>query len=235
MTKLGLIGGTGPESTLIYYQQLTSRYAQALHQDAFPPVMIESLDVFQVLAFSQAQNYTGLTNYLVQGFENLAQGGATFAALTGITPHVVFDQVQERLSIPLVSMVDTTVDYLNQRGRKQVLLLGTYPTMHETFVSQKLESAGIEVIKPTEDQQQFIHRRISDELEFGVVKASTQHEFAQLCQAWQDQVGYDAVILGCTELPLLFEKITLPVEKVDVMHVHIDNLLKRLVQEAEGN
>lgn len=46
MTKLGLIGGTGPESTLIYYQQLTSRYAQALHQDAFPPVMIESLDVF---------------------------------------------------------------------------------------------------------------------------------------------------------------------------------------------
>ena len=132
-------------------------------------------------------------------------------------------------------MVDTTVDYLNQRGRKQVLLLGTYPTMHETFVSQKLESAGIEVIKPTEDQQQFIHRRISDELEFGVVKASTQHEFAQLCQAWQDQVGYDAVILGCTELPLLFEKITLPVEKVNVMHVHIDNLLKRLVQEAEGN
>ena len=65
MTKLGLIGGTGPESTLIYYQQLTNRYAQALQGDAFPPVMIESLDVFQVLSFAQAKDYEGLSDYLV--------------------------------------------------------------------------------------------------------------------------------------------------------------------------
>lgn len=233
MTKLGLIGGTGPESTLIYYQQLTSRYAQALQSDAFPPVMIESLDVFQVLAFAQAKDYEGLTHYLVKGFENLVAGGATFGALTGITPHVVFDQVQARVSIPLVSMVDTTVEYLDQQGAKRVLLLGTYPTMHENFVSQKLENSGIEVLKPTEDQQQFIHQRISGELEYGVVKDSTREEFAQLCRDWQAQAGYDAVILGCTELPLLFEKMDLPVAKVDVMQVHIDYLLQQLVQAED--
>lgn len=233
MTKLGLIGGTGPESTLIYYQQLTNRYAQALQGDAFPPVMIESLDVFQVLSFAQAKDYEGLSDYLVKGFENLVAGGATFGALTGITPHVVFDQVQARVSTPLVSMVDTTVEYLDQQGAKRVLLLGTYLTMHENFVSQKLENSGIEVLKPTEDQQQFIHQRISGELEYGVVKDSTREEFAQLSQDWQAQGGYDAVILGCTELPLLCEKMDLPVEKVDVMQVHIDYLLKQLVQAED--
>lgn len=226
--KLGLIGGTGPESTIIYYRELTSGYAKQ-RPGHFPPMIVESFSVFRVLDYTDRHDYEGLKNYLLRGINNLAADGATYAALTGITPHVVFPELQKESPIPLISMVETTVDALQKQGEKKVLLLGTYPTMHGTFVSDVLKKAGIEVVKPTGADQRSINQRIEQELEYGNVTSATVDYLKELCEHAQKTAGIDAVVLGCTELPLAFAKIKLSIPKIDVMEIHIQSLLQRLL------
>lgn len=230
MAKLGLIGGTGPESTLIYYQKITSGYAQALHQDRFPELIIDSLSVFEVLRYTRQHDYAGLTDYLLKGINNLAAGGATFAALTGITPHIVFDRLQAKSPLPLASMMATTVDCLQEHNYRQVLLLGTYPTMHESFFRDVLAEHDIKVVVPTNEEQVLVNNLIEKELEYGVVSTTAKAEFRSLCSFYQKQAHIDAVILGCTELPLAFNQLTLDIPTVDVMDVHIHALVKKLLK-----
>lgn len=77
----------------------------------FHNLTIESLSVFDVLDFCQKQDYAGLTEYLLKGICNLAAAGARYAALTGITPHIVFDELSKVSPIPLISMVNTARDH----------------------------------------------------------------------------------------------------------------------------
>ena len=93
MKKLGLIGGTGPESTIEYYRQI--EYGVQAKAGSFPNLTIESLSVFDVLRFCEEKDYKGLTAYLIKGFQCLADAGADFACLTGITPHLGSDQICE--------------------------------------------------------------------------------------------------------------------------------------------
>ena len=80
MQKLGLIGGTGPESTIEYYRPLNMAYSSGRDGIFFPNLTIESLSVFDVLAFCEAKDYAGLTAYLAKGFQNLAAAGAQYGA-----------------------------------------------------------------------------------------------------------------------------------------------------------
>lgn len=106
MHKLGLIGGTGPESTLLYYRELTHRVEEK--SGALPPLVIESLSVYRVLEYCQKNDDAGLAAYLLDGINNLARAGAEAATLTGITPHRVFDRLQAASPLPLISMLDVS-------------------------------------------------------------------------------------------------------------------------------
>lgn len=137
MKKLGLIGGIGPESTLLYYKQITERVYK--RENLFPPLLIESLDVHRVLSYCGQKDYAGLTAYLATGITNLAAGGAQVVAMTGNTPHIVFDELSANSPVPLVSSVAVTAGYVAMRGLKRPLLLGTLFTMREDFFKKPLE------------------------------------------------------------------------------------------------
>ena len=227
MKKLGLIGGTGPESTLIYYKTITSQVEKKTGK--FPYLTIESLSVFDVLQYASSNDWGGLSEYLLEGFEHLAAAGCEFAALTGITPHAVLDEIRKRAPIPVISMIDTTAQALNKQAISSVLLLGTKPTMSGTFVTKPLERQGIRVFVPEPDIQEQINDHIENELEIGLVKESTQEFFKPYCQEALKRSPVQAIILGCTELPLAFKDLFLPVPTVDVMDVHIRTLIDMLL------
>lgn len=227
MKKLGLIGGTGPESTLIYYKTITSQVEKKTGK--FPYLTIESLSVFDVLQYASSNDWGGLSEYLLEGFEHLAAAGCEFAALTGITPHVVLDEIRKRAPIPVISMIDTTAQALNKQAISSVLLLGTKPTMSGTFVTKPLECQGIRVFVPEPDIQEQINDHFENELEIGLVKESTQEFFKTYCQEALKRYPVQAIILGCTELPLAFKDLFLPVPTVDVMDVHIRTLIDMLL------
>ena len=106
MNKLGLIGGTGSESTIEYYKGIEYGVQQKSGHSFFPNLTIESLSVFDVLGFCGKQDYAGLTEYLLKGVRNLAAAGAQYAALTGITPHIVFDELSQ--ASPIVTVLSNS-------------------------------------------------------------------------------------------------------------------------------
>ena len=146
MKKLGLIGGIGPESTIEYYRSIEYGVQKKSGQNFFPNITIESINVFDVLNLCKNQDYDGLTDYLLNGINQLSAAGVQYAALTGITTHIVFDALSKVSPVPLVSMVDTASEFAKAHSYRKVCLLGTLPTMNGTFFQQSFESKGIEVI-----------------------------------------------------------------------------------------
>lgn len=224
MKKLGLIGGIGPESTLLYYKKITEKVYK--REKLFPPLLIESLDVYRVLSYCGQKDFAGLTAYLATGITNLAAGGAQVVAMTGNTPHIVFDELSATSPVPLVSSVAVTADYVAMQGLKRPLLLGTLFTMREDFFKKAFRDAGIEAIVPKEGDQLKVHEIIEKELEAGIVTEKAQKYFSDLVEEMIGSHHIDTLILGCTELPILFETMNISVPVVDVTDVHVEALIK---------
>ena len=224
MKKLGLIGGIGPESTLLYYKKITEKVYK--REKLFPPLLIESLDVYRVLSYCRQKDYAGLTAYLATGITNLAAGGAQVVAMTGNTPHIVFDELSANSPVPLVSSVAVTAHYVAMQGLKRPLLLGTLVTMREDFFKKAFRDAGIEAIVPEEGDQLKVHEIIEKELEAGIVTERAQKYFSDLVEEMIGSHHIDTLILGCTELPILFEMMNISVPVVDVTDVHVEALIK---------
>lgn len=231
MNKIGLIGGTGPESTIEYYKGIEYGVQQKLGQSFFPNLTIESLSVFDVLSFCEKQDYAGLTEYLLKGICNLAAAGAQYAALTGITPHIVFDELSKAAPIPLISMVDTAREYAVARDYKKICLLGTLPTMEGTFFQNSFAKRGIEVVTPNAGEKGYIGTKIETELELGKVLPDTQRAFKEIAERIICEEQVQAVVLGCTELPLIFDGVELQVPYIDVMQVHINALVDLIMRD----
>src|SRR6185503_6145446 len=106
---LGLIGGTGHESTVEYYRLLIAKYRE-LADGHSPPLIITSIDLKQMIEWMTAGNLAAVTDGLAAEFERLHQAGADFAALTANTAHIVFDELQQRSPLPLISMVEATCE-----------------------------------------------------------------------------------------------------------------------------
>ena len=168
MKKLGLIGGIGPETTIEYYRSIEYGVQKKSGQNFFPNITIESLNVFDVLNLCKKQDYDGLTDYLLNGINQLSAAGVQYAALTGITTHIVFDALSKVSPVPLVSMVDTASEFAKAHRYRKVCLLGTLPTMNGTFFQQSFESKGIEVITPDAAEKEYIGRKIETELELSI-------------------------------------------------------------------
>jgi len=231
MKKLGLIGGLGPESTMMYYRDIVYGVKKRLGREAFPNLTVESLDVFRVLEMCGAQDYEALAAYLGGAVEQLAAAGADFAAISANTPHIVFDDVAAHAPVPMVSIIDAARDEALRRGYARVGLLGTAFTMEGAFFREPFERAGVSVAVPTEAERAFVARRISGELEQGVVRRETTEAFMRIIERMAREDGIEAVVLGCTELPLLFSQTPPPIACLDTVQLHVQALVDRILED----
>ena len=172
------------------------------------------------------KDYAGLTAYLDKGITNLAAGGAQVVAMTGNTPHIVFDKLSEKSYVPLVSSVAVTAHYVAEQGLKRPLLLGTLFTMRENFFKKAFRDKGIEAIVPEAADQLKVHEFIEKELEAGIVTETAQKYFSNLVEEMNGSHHIDTLILGCTELPILFKTMNISVPVVDVTDVHVEALIQ---------
>lgn len=228
MKKLGLIGGTGPESTLLYYRKFVYEANKRTGETFFPNLTIESINVYDVLRMCSQKDYAGLTDYLAKAVGHLVAAGAEVAALTGNTPHIVFNELQACSAIPLVSIIDATCAAVKAQGLKKVGLLGTRFTMEADFFKRPFIDAGIDVITPIPHDIDFIAEKIHHELERGIVAIPTRERFLAVVERMSKSEGIEAIILGCTELPLLFSDVQLAVPALDTVDIHIEALFDAL-------
>lgn len=231
MKKLGLVGGMGPESTIPYYHDIVYGVNEKIGSNCFPELSIESVNVFDILRFCREKRYDELTDYLMKAINNLAKCGADFAALSANTPHIVFDRLQAKSKIPLVSIIDSTKDEAIRLNKKKIGLLGTIFTMTEDFFKAPFHKSNIEIIIPTKDEMDFVNDKISTELEHGIIKNDTLKGFQKIISRMKDEDGIEAIVLGCTELPLLLNDEVSPVPCLDTMKIHVQALVNMIVEE----
>lgn len=229
MKKLGLVGGMGPESTIPYYHDIVYGVQKRVGENYFPPLTIESVNVFEVLKLCGEQKYDELTDYLLKAIDSLAKSGADFAALSANTPHIVFDRLQERSPLPLVSIIEAARDYAINHGMRKLGLLGTRFTMQGEFFKKPFIESGIEIITPNESAMAMVNDKISSELELGIVKPETLALFQEIIKRMKAKNGIEAIILGCTELPLILNDEVSPVPCLDTMQIHINALIDMIV------
>lgn len=228
MKKIGLIGGTGPESTLVYYKELNTRLNKVAGGKAFPEIAIESLDLYKALDFVSNEKYDELADYILQRIKNLEKGGAEIIALTAATMHVVYDKLKPQVDKPFISIPEAAAEYAVSKGYKKVGLLGTIFTMEKDYLSKAFTQAGIEVFVPSKEDRLLVHNRIANELEYGIVKEESRAELISVIKKMQLENGIEAIILGCTELPLALNKENCPVDCLDIMAIHIQKLVDLL-------
>ena len=226
MKKIGLVGGTGPESTLMYYKELNSRIDALTNGAAMPDIAIESVDFRRAWNYVCEERYAELADYLAKKAECLKSGGAEIIALTAVTMHIVYDQIAEKTSIEMLSIPKAVSDEAASLGFKSVGLLGTIFTMEQDYMKKDLAAAGINVVVPKKDERELIAKRILEELEVGIVKKSTLAEFVKIIERMKREDGIEAVILGCTELPLLLNKDNCPVYCLDSVEIHLNRLVE---------
>lgn len=231
MKKLGLVGGMGPESTIPYYHDIVYGVQEALNKPLFPELSIESVNVFYVLQLCGEKKYDELTEYLLKAIHNLARSGADFAALSANTPHIVFDRLKEQSPIPLISIVEATYEEANHRQLKKIGLLGTIFTMTGEFFKTPFVNNGIQVVIPSESEMEMINEKISAELELGIVKEETLLIFQNVITRMKNEDGIEAIVLGCTELPLLLNDKVSPVPCLDTMQIHISSIVKAILEK----
>lgn len=230
MKKLGLVGGMGPESTIPYYHDIVYGVQDRAGKDFFPNLTIESVNVFDVLRLCSEQKYDELTDYLMNAINNLVSSGADFVALSANTPHIVFDKLQEKSTVPLISIIEATRDEAVRLNKRKLGLFGTIFTMTGDFFKSPFYNSDIEIVVPTMEEMDFINQKISSELELGIVKEDTLRSFQNIIERMKKDDGIEAIILGCTELPLLLNDEVSPVPCLDTMKIHIETLIDRIVE-----
>lgn len=231
MKKLGLVGGMGPESTIPYYHDIVYGVQKKVGGDYFPNLTIESVNVFEVLRLCREEKFGELTDYLLLAIKSLASGGAEFAALSANTPHIVFDELQKKSPLPLVSIIDTACKEAKKRNYTKLGLLGTVFTMTGAFFRKPFIDGGIEIVVPNEQDMTLINEKISSELELGIVKDETLQAFLKIIEHMKHEDGIQAVILGCTELPLILNDDITPVPCLDTMKLHVQALVNAIADE----
>lgn len=230
MRTAGMIGGLGPESTIDYYRSILARYRELRPNHGNPRIIIASLDVDKGIAMLDAGRLDELANYLGAGLRALERAGADFAFMAANTPHLVFDELQGRSKIPLLSIVRATTEHARALGLKKAGLFGTGFTMRASFYPDGFQRAGITLVRPKPAEQEFIHGKYIGELLKNQFLPETRTEIMRIALRMKEEDGIEALVLAGTELPLLLrggEIADLPF--LDTTLIHVEAIVKELL------
>lgn len=230
MKTAGIIGGLGPESTIDYYRLIIAAYRERKQEDSYPSLIINSVSLSKVRDLITEHRLPEVTQYLSAEVNRLAAAGADFGALSANTPHIVFDDLRRQSTLPLISIVEATCAAAEARGMKRVGLLGTRFTMQGRFYSDVFDRAGITLIAPSAEEQDYIHDKYLSELVNGIFLPETRERLLAIVELMSTRDGIEGLILGGTELPLI-----LRAEKhgevpfLDTTKIHVEEIVSRLV------
>jgi aspartate racemase len=231
MRTVGIIGGLGPESTIDYYRSIVARYRARKPEADSPHIIINSLDVDKGIAMLDAGRLDDLADYLADGIEVLVRAGVDFACIAANTPHLVFDGVERRSAIPLVSIVRATCDRARSLGLKKLGVFGTGVTMRAKFYPDEFRRAGMTLVRPTESERQSIHEKYIGELLKNQFLPETRTELLNIAQRMKNEDGIEALVLAGTELPLLLRDSPHPgLEFLDTTVIHVEAIVDELLR-----
>lgn len=221
MRTIGLIGGMSFEGSAVYYREINQAVRTRLGGLHSAELILHSVDFQIIVDLQKAGRWDAAGERLAAIARNLQLAGAECVLICANTMHLVADQVEAAIPIPLLNIIDETARRLKAAGCRRPLLLATRYTMEHGFYAERMRRNGFELMLPDEAARATTHRIIFDELCAGKVLDDSRRELLAIIDgAIAD--GADAVILGCTELGLILDPATLPVLGFDTTMIHVE-------------
>ncbi len=219
MKTIGLIGGTGWISTLEYYKYINEMMNSDMGGLNAAKCLLYSFNYAEINELNKRDDSGGVYQMLLDAAGKLEAAGAECLLLCANTLHQFADELAGKISIPLINIADATAIAVNRRNFHKVGLLGTRITMEKDFYKDRLQGAGIEVLIPPKDDRDFIHETILRELLKNVILDNSRIRFLRIIDDLRRD-GAEAVILGCTEIPLLIKPEDTDIPLIDTIKIH---------------
>jgi aspartate racemase len=220
MKTIGLLGGMSWESSLEYYRLLNQLVRERLGGSHSAKIAMVSLDFAAIEQLQMEGDWEGAARIMIASARQIEAAGADLLLICTNTMHLMAEEVQAAIQIPLLHIVDATAQAVISQGVQKVGLLGTSFTMEKDFYRGRLEKEhGLEVLVPDQDGRDLVHRVIYDELVLGSIREESRKAYRQVIQSLVDR-GAQGIILGCTEIGLLIKQPDLSLPVFDTTEIH---------------
>lgn len=214
MTQHIGIVGCSAEGAALCYRTICEEGAHALGQYAHPEVSMHTPSLARYVACLNAGDLAGVAELMLASAHKLAAAGADFLICPDNTIHQAFELVAPRSPLPWLHIADVVASEAQARGFQRVGLTGTRWLVDSAVYPDMLAARGIACVRPGENERGDIDRIIMQELVPGVVKPDSVQRFQAIIGGLREQ-GCDAVILGCTEIPLIISDVNSPLPTLD--------------------
>lgn len=229
MKKVGIVGGLGPASTIDYYRDIIENYRKVNGDDIYPEIVIDSVNMGELIKGIETQNFNAVARQILNSISNLVKAGASFAVIASNTPHIVWDLIKDKTSIPLISIVDATCDYIVQQSYSKVLIFATKYTMKNGLYSKAFTKRNIDWILPNEEDIEILGDIIYPNLENGIVIEEDKQKMISIAEKYIGKHGADSILLGCTEIPLMIKPYDVSVPLINTTTIHIEKICEILM------
>ncbi|MCP4350694.1 MAG: aspartate/glutamate racemase family protein [Desulfobacterales bacterium] len=222
MKTIGLLGGMSWESTVSYYKIINQEIKTKLGGLHSAKIVLYSVDFQEIETLQHLGKWEQTSGILGKAAQNVEAGGADFLVICTNTMHKVAPQIEANINIPILHIADATAERIKSDKYNKVGLLGTNFTMEQSFYKGRLvEKHGITTIIPDQSDREIVHKIIYNELCLGNIKEDSRNEYLRIISGLHEQ-GAEAIILGCTEIPLLVQQNHTSVPLLDTTQIHAE-------------
>ena len=202
------------EGAALCYRTICDEAPALMGPHRHPEISMHTHCLGEYMEFIRRYDWPGVAELMLSSANKLAKAGADFLISPDNTIHHAFDLVASRSPLPWLHIVDEVAAVAKARGFHKLAVTGTKYTMEGTVYQAKLPDAGFEYVVPNADERAEIDRIIMDELVNGIFTAQSRAYFQQVNERMKSE-GCDAVVLGCTEIPLIIHDGTSPLATLD--------------------
>ncbi|MGO9086512.1 MAG: aspartate/glutamate racemase family protein [Candidatus Sulfotelmatobacter sp.] len=213
MLHIGIVA-CSTEGAALCYRTISLEGAEALGRHDHPEVSLHSHSLAQYMKCIDAGDWAGVAELMLSSAEKLAKSGADFLICPDNTIHQAFDLVEHRSPRPWLHIAREVAGEAQRRQYKRLAVLGTRYLMEGPVYREALKAAGIEHRVPSAVERERMNQIIFDELVNGQFLAESRAYYVKAIGAMKDE-GCDAVVLGCTEIPLLVTPEASPLPVLD--------------------
>ncbi len=227
--RIGIIGGVGPSATVLYYQQIIQGAYELWKGKHLPEIVIHSLDYEQIKQFFLTDNLKSVTEKVVQSITCLEQCGCNCIIMACNGMHLVFDQIQKVVRLPILSIIDAVMNEIKTHNLSCVGLMGATSVMRSGLYQRPLQHLGIRCLEPSEEEQDWIMKVIIKDLQLPSIPQKTVSRLLNIVEILKKQ-GSEEIILACTDLPVAVKQEMCEIPLVDSTKVHVKSTLDFLAE-----
>jgi aspartate racemase len=217
------------EGAALCYRTLCAEGAKLLGAHVHPEVSMHTPSLSDYMACIDRDDWQGVGELMLASADKLAAIGADFLICPDNTIHQALPLVEARSPRPWLHIAEVVAAQAVERGFERIALTGTRWLVESDVYPEKLAALGLQYARPDAAERAEINRIIMDELVCGVFRPEAVAYFQQVIARMRDEEGCDAVVLGCTEIPLIIDDDNSPLPTLDSTRLLARAALRRAV------